>query len=202
MVLDKLLDNYIYVFTVPRKHWYMDEAENDENIVSKTESEIRIFKLGSAFSLILLIVSSLLSICLHTSGKEAKVEFIYGESMKKKEMALETMKIINTYHDQSQRMVVTKNLSLLVLEEDNPAFDSSLTFFFPEIYQQYYKISPDLNKNVKIYKRLHEERLLPKTSLKISLENVFDYRSTGVRVGQFFWIFGGAENCHVFELGT
>ena len=202
MVLDKLLDNYIYVFTVPRKHWYMDEAENDENIVSKTESEIRIFKLGSAFSLILLIVSSLLSIFLHMSGKEAKFEFIDVTSMKREKIALETMKIINTYHDQSQRMVVTKNLSLLVLEQDNPAFDSSLIFFFPEIYQQYYKISPDSNKNVKIYKRLHEERLLPKTSLKISLENVFDYRSTGVRVGQFFWIFGGAENCHVFELGT
>ena len=201
MALTKIIDNYIYAFTVPQKKWYIDEVENEENIVSKAESEIRLFKLNLVFSVILLIVCCALSLTIHSAGKKAEFLFYNELSLNEEKMALQTLKIINTYQNYSQRIVLTKNLSLLVLEEENPEFHPSVNFFFPQTYKQFYKISPE--KNVKIFNKFYQERILPKTSLRSSMtEDFFDFRSTGVRFGHFFWIFGGSTNCYSFDLGN
>ena len=203
MALAKIIDNYIYAFTVPHKKWYIDEVENEENIVSKAESEIRLIKLSLMFSVILLFVCSVLSLIIDSAGNETKFLFFNEWNLDEEKMALQTMKIINTYQNYSQRIVLTKNLSLLVLEEENPEIRPSVNFFFPQTYKQFYKISPDANTNVKIFNKFYQERILPKTSLHSSMvEYFFDYRSTGVRVGHFFWIFGGGTNCNDFKLGN
>ena len=203
MALAKIIDNYIYAFTAPHKKWYIDEVESEENIVSKAESEIRLFKLSVAFSVMLLFLCSVLCLIFDSAENETKFIFLNELKLIEEKMALQTMKIINTYQNHSQRIVLTKNLSLLVLEEENPEFRPSVNFFFPQTYRQFYKISPDANTNVKIFKKFYQERILPKTSLHNSkTEYLFDYRSTGVRVGHFFWIFGGATNCYKFNLGN
>ena len=202
MALAKIIDSYIYAFTAPHKKWYIDEVENEENIVSKSESEIRLIKLSLVFSVMLLVPCSLLSLIIDSAGNETKFLYFNELNLNEEKMALQTMKIVNTYQNYSQRIVMTKNLSLLVLEEENPEFRPSVNFFFPQTYKEFYKISPDANTNVKIFNKFYQERILPKTSLHGSkTEYFFDYRSTGVRVGHFFWIFGGATNCYKFNLG-
>ena len=120
MALAKIIDNYIYAFTAPHKKWYIDEVENEENIVSKAESEIRLFKLSVAFSVMLLFVCSVLCLIFDSAENETKFIFFNELNLIEEKMALQTMKIINTYQNYSQRIVLTKNLSLLVLEEENP----------------------------------------------------------------------------------
>ena len=202
MSIAKFIDSYIYAFTVPHKKWYIDEVETKENIISKGESESRLFKLSAAISLILLFASSLLTLTIEIAEKEKVFSFFTPTSLNQEKIALDTMKIINTYHAYSQRIALAKNLSLLVLEEENHEYSPSVSFFFTETHKKFYKISPDVNKNVKIFDKFYQERILPKTFLPDTIEYYFDHRSTGVRVGQFFWIFGGALNCQGFPLGN
>ena len=54
----------------------------EENIVSKAESEIRLFKLSAAFSVILLSVCCVLSIVIDSAGNERKFIFFHELDLK------------------------------------------------------------------------------------------------------------------------
>ena len=107
-----------------------------------------------------------------------------------------TLKIYNTHYGYVQNWAFSKNFSLLAISETPLEFgNSTATFEFGDKDGSVYQISGSYHKMVKIGTSINDLRIAPKTSrksLEKDLRNYdYDVSASGVRIGDYFWIFGG-----------
>ena len=90
----------------------------------------------------------------------------------------------------------------MALSETQLEFDkSTATFDFSEIDGSVYQISGSRHKMVKIGTSYNDLKIAPKTSRKSFIEHDYEMSASGVRIGNFFWIFGGIDENQAIAWG-
>ena len=104
---------------------------------------------------------------------------------------LNTLKVFNNFENLAIELVVFKNLSFSVIKFQNHSDFKYLDDYFSEPNGEYYCINKLDYRNVRHFQSFGSPaQIIPKTSPPHS----FFKRSTGIQIGQNYWIVGGGVN--------
>ena len=84
-----------------------------------------------------------------------------------------------------------KNFSFKIKDRQNYTDYNSRKSFFSEVTGQFYQIDRISNKNVRLHQTFGWSSHITNSQSSLT----FSTRSSGVRVGEYFWIVGGNEEC-------
>ena len=106
---------------------------------------------------------------------------------------LNTLKVFNNFENSAFELKLLKNFTFKIKEQQNYADHYSRNNFFSEISGQFYQINRIANKAIQFYQTFGLSNEIKNSQRPIT----FSTKSSGVRVGEHFWILGGYEECNI-----
>ena len=104
---------------------------------------------------------------------------------------INTLKVLNNFENLGLELMVFKNLSFSVVKSQNHSDFKYLDHYFSEQNGEYYCVSKLDHRNIRHFQTFGSAaQIIPKSSPPYS----FFKRSTGIKVGQNYWIVGGSVN--------
>ena len=103
-----------------------------------------------------------------------------------------TLKVFNNFENSAFELKMLKNFTFKIKEHQNYADHYSRNNFFSEVSGQFYLINRIANKAIRFYQTFGLSNEIKNSQRPIT----FSTKSSGVRVGEYFWIVGGNEECN------
>ena len=104
-----------------------------------------------------------------------------------------TLKVFNNFENSAFELKMLKNFTFKIKKQQNYSDYHSQNYFFSEVSGQFYQINRMSNKIIKFHPTFGLSNQVKDSKRLLS----FSTQSSGVRVGEYFWIVGGYEECNI-----
>ena len=104
-----------------------------------------------------------------------------------------TLKVFNNFENSAFELKMLKNFTFKIKKQQIYADYDSQNNFFSEVSGQFYQINRLSNKIIKFHPTFGFSNQVKDSKRLLS----FSSQSSGVRVGEYFWILGGYEECKI-----
>ena len=109
---------------------------------------------------------------------------------------LNTLKVFNNFENSAFELKMLKNFTFKIKKQQDYADYNSRNYFFSEVSGEFYQINRIGNKSIRFHQTFGLSNQIKNSHRTIT----FSKKSSGVRVGEYFWIVGGNVQC--FEGAT
>ena len=103
-----------------------------------------------------------------------------------------TLKVFNNFENSAFELKMLKNFTFKIQKQQNYSDYHSQNYFFSEVSGQFYQINRMSNNIIKFHPTFGLSNQVKDSKRLLS----FSTQSSGVRVGGYFWIVGGNEECN------
>ena len=104
-----------------------------------------------------------------------------------------TLKVFNNFENSAFELKMLKNFTFKIKKQQIYEDYDSRNNFFSEVSSQFYQTNRVANKIIKFHPTFGLSNQVKDSKRLLS----FSSQSSGVRVGEYFWILGGYEECKI-----
>ena len=98
-----------------------------------------------------------------------------------------TLKVFNNFENSGLELKMLKNFTFYLINKKSYSDYDSRDSFFSEMNGEFYQIDRMNKRKIRLHQSFNQSRSMANSILPSS----FSKRSSGVRVGDYFWILGG-----------